>query len=139
MNGEHEHLNHQVTNSPSHQLSESVLDECHQVDELRVRLGAGLRALEHDRAERTGGDDRVRAGGAQLLEPDVADPRAGLFFLVGEEQSAAGAAAERVVAVALGLLDVGAEARQRRAGLVDSSGVASEIAGIVEGDDFTLG
>src|SRR5881296_622417 len=129
----------EITNLPIYPFSQSVLHERHEVDKLRVRLGAGLRALEHDRAERTGGDDRVRAGGAQLLEPDVADPRAGLFFLVGEEQSAAGAAAERVVAVALGLLDVGAEARQQRAGLVDSSGVASEIAGIVEGDDFTLG
>ena len=54
--------------------------------------------------------------------------RAGLLFLVGEQQAAAGAAAERVVAVPLRLLDVGAEAREQRARLVDLAGVASEIA-----------
>src|SRR6185295_6311502 len=102
-----------------------------------VGLGAGLRALEHDRAERARGDDGVGAGRLELLEPHVADPRAGLFLLVGEEQPAAGAAAERVLAIALGLLDVGAEALEQRARLVDLAGIASEVAGVVEGDDVS--
>ena len=52
------------------------------------------------------------AGRLQLLEPHVADARARLLFLVGEQQAAAGAAAERVLAVAHRLADVGAEARR---------------------------
>ena len=66
-------------------------------------LAAG--ALQHDRAERAGGDHGVRAGGLQLLEAHVADARALLLFLVAEQQPAAGAAAVRVVAVALRLAD----------------------------------
>ena len=52
------------------------------------------------------------AGVLELLEADVADARARLLFLVGEQQAAAGAAAVRVLAVALRLADVGAEPRR---------------------------
>ena len=55
-----------------------------------------------------------------------------LLFLVGEQQSAAGAAAVRVLAIPLRLVDVGAESRQQLARLVHFAGVASEVAGIVE-------
>src|ERR1700730_847702 len=119
-----------------YQLSESVFDKRHEIDKLRVGLGAGLRGLEHDRAERAGGDDGVRAGRLELLEPDVADSRPRLFLLVGEEQASARAAAERVFAISFRLADVGAESREQRAGLVHGPGVASEIAGIVESHYF---
>src|SRR5687767_1356897 len=93
-------------------LGEPAVDERHEVDELNVAAArcARLRALQHDRAERTRGDDGVRAGLLELLEADVADPRARLLFLVGEQESAAGPAAIRVVAVSLWLLHLGAEA-----------------------------
>src|SRR5262249_22127000 len=103
-------------------------------DELRVGAGAGLRALEHDRAERARGDNGVGAGRLQLLEAHVADARARLLFLVGEQQPAAGAAAVRVVAVALGLGDDAPEPRDERARLVDLAGVAAQITRIVERD-----
>src|SRR5262245_20731095 len=109
-------------------------DKGHQVYKLRVGLRARLRALEHDRTERAGGDDGAGAGVAQLLEADVADPRARLLFLVREQQAAASAAAVRVVAVPDRIVDVGAEARQERPRLVDLAGVATEVARVLERD-----
>src|SRR5207244_2865567 len=92
-----------------------------------------LRAFEHDRTEGAGGDDGARPGRLKLLEPHVADPRARLLFLVGEQKASAGAAAEGVVAIAFGLDDVGAKTRQQRTGLVNGAGVPTQIAGIVKG------
>src|SRR5712671_1422616 len=92
---------------PSRSWLELSVHIGHQVDELRIGLRAGPGALEHDRAKRAGGDDGVRAGRLQLLEAHVADARALLLFLVAEQQAAAGAAAVRVLAVALDLADVG--------------------------------
>ena len=113
---------------------ESLLHERHQIDELRVGAGARLRAFQHDRAERTGGDDGVGAGVLQLLEAHVADARTRLFFFVREQQAAAGAAAERVVTIAHRLLDVGAESLEQLARLLDMTGVSSQVARVVERD-----
>src|SRR5258707_14503233 len=119
---------------PSRSWLQFPVDVGHEVHELRVGLRAGAGALEHDRAERAGGDDGVRAGGLQLLEPHVADARALFLFLVVEQQAAARAAAVRILAVALDLADVGAEALEQRARLVHLAGSASQIAEVVERD-----
>src|SRR5580765_2210684 len=119
----------------------AISDEGHEIDELdvvggRTRLGA----LEHDRTERAGRYDRASTGLLQLLEPDIADPAAGFFFLVGKEQPAAGAAAERIVTIANRLLELdvlAAELREQLARLVHRTRIASEVAGIVEGDRRT--
>src|SRR3989442_760085 len=111
----------------------AIPDKRHEVDELDVvRRRARLRALQHDRTERASGHDRASAGVLQLLEPDVADSAAGFFFLVGEEQPAAGAAAERVVAIANRLLEldvIAPELREQFARLVDLARIAPEVAG----------
>src|SRR5439155_19338559 len=107
----------QFTNSPTHEFTnslESVLDERHEVDELRVRTGAGLGALQHDRAERARRHDGVRARVTQLLEPYVADPAPRLFFLVGEEKPAARSAAVRIVSISHGFFDFAAEPGDQR-------------------------
>src|SRR6266487_3304055 len=88
----------QLTNLPTYQFSHSVLDICHEIDKVHVaacRARAGVRALQHNRTERARGDDRGGARRLQLSEADVADARPGLLFLVREEQTASGAAAER--------------------------------------------
>src|SRR4051812_35793950 len=60
-------------NSPNYRRSHPVLDERHQVDELRLGLSTGLRPLQHDRTERARRDDGGSTGVLELLEAHVAD------------------------------------------------------------------
>ena len=119
-------------------LAKAPLRPGHQVDHLdgvgarRARLGA----LEHDRAERAAHHDGVRAGRLQLLEPRLADARAGLVLL--EQQAAAGAAAERVVLRPLRLGDIASVALEQRARRLVFAGVASEVARVVKRDGFVF-
>src|SRR5215468_5468667 len=89
------------------------VDKRHEIDELHVVCRcARLRALQHDRTERTRRHNRAGAGVLQLAESHVTDPAARLLFLVGKQQAAARTAAERVVAIANGLLEVDAAAAE---------------------------
>src|SRR3954467_9327886 len=105
---------YQLTNSPTYQFTHlliyqflhSLFDERHQIDKVRICLRACLRALQHDRTERTRGDDGLSPPIAELLEWDVADSRARLFLLVREQQAPAGTTAERVVSISYRLGDV---------------------------------
>src|SRR5262249_2198042 len=115
-----------------------VADEGHEIDELHVGPGRGLRPFEHDRAERAGRDDRARAGGLKLLEPDAADAGTGFFFLVRKGEPAARAETVRIVAVPFGLFHIRAEAREQGARLVHRTRVPSEIARIVIGHLLAL-
>src|SRR5262245_19636156 len=112
----------------------AISDEGHEVHELNVVGGrARLRALQHDRAERAGGDDGAGASVLQLPEPYVADSAPRLFFLVGEQHAAARATAERVVAVANRLFEVhgaGTELCEQLPRLFHRSRIASQITGI---------
>src|SRR4029079_185612 len=116
--------------SESSAFLQAAVDEGHQVDELRFSAGAGLRAFQHDRTERARGDDRVCPRRLKLLESDVADPTAWLLFLVGEQQTPAGAAAVGIVAVADRFEDRRAKSGEEVAWFVHAAAIAAEIAGV---------
>src|SRR5262245_35306379 len=118
---------------PESCLGQPSIDKGHQIDELDVRSRGRLCPLQHNRTERTCRHDRAGAGLPKLLEADIADSRARLLFLVGEQQAAAGTAAIWILAIANGLPNDGAEAGQKRARLVNLATVAPQVARVVVG------
>ena len=86
----------------------SILGEGREIDELHLStLGtrARLGSLQHDRTEGTGRDNGARSRLPKLLEAHVTDSRTWLLFLVGKQETAAGAAAERILAIPFRFLD----------------------------------
>src|SRR4029453_14787965 len=114
----------------------SILDEGREIDELHLStLGARARlgSLPHDRTEGPGRDNGAPPRLPKLLEAHVADSRTWLLFLIGKQETAAGAAAERILAIPFRFLDVAAESHEQVPRFVHRSCVASEVAGIVKG------
>src|SRR5262249_58263129 len=108
---------------------QAIVHERHQVRHVGRRVGAGLRALQHDRTERARHDDRTGARGLELLEALLADALP--FFVLLEQEPAARPATEGILTIPHRLDHRRTDAGEQVAWLIDASSIASEITRIV--------